>query len=231
MSPTNQSNDMSNSSEQPLLVAQNVGKLWQFNIVIGCLAAFAALFMVPLEFLVGLSSAMVVHGVIQIAVGVLLIVQGWLVRSNKSSLIVLAVCILILLANAAGLAWSVFEHLRSSQRVNQNQQVLTILDPDSPTSVMLVRREKFAEDESPWFAIVSVDGKRATQTLRWPKHFTTHQASPVKLLWHNEDPDWVEVHLDNNFALQLNWDAQLAEEARYKTEESYFLNAKIQLLE
>ncbi len=86
------------------------------------------------------------------------------------------------------------------------------------------------QTEPVWIGTIYADGKRPTQYTGWPVELIGNKANPIKLIWHNDAPDWVEIKLDNGFSLKLTWNEKLATDARFVTELHYYLDPKFEIV-
>ncbi len=196
--------------------------------IVGSLALSGALswLMISLVFIPTLE--ILVPGVVQLFIAIVLIASKWLVSHSKLKT-VLIVAILCLLTNTAFACWFFVDSVINSASTNKND-VLTVRDPDSPMVVSIDDSRGLLDDKPSWSGTISADGKRPTQYTGWPVHLIGNVAAPVKLIWHNDDPDWVEIKMDNGYSLKLTWDPKAAFDARLIRDKHYFLDPQFELL-
>jgi len=182
------------------------------------------------SFLVAPTTALFLPGLVQLGVGLFLIAATWWVPNAKQpiTIIVAIVCLIINVMLIVFLF--AIGSLSALHHSNVRAKVLTARDPDSPIMVTVEEDSRgVLQNEYAWSATISADGKRPTQYAGWPVHLIGKKTSPTKLVWHNDDPDWVEIRLDNGSWLKLSWDQKAASDARAVSDLHYFLDPKFEL--
>lgn len=200
------------------------------GLIIGVLASMGALMWLLVSSLAEPPLLIFAPGLIQLGIALFLIVAKWVIPNSRQTIILVAAIVCLIINAIFGLCVMIVS-LPTLNQVNRPTNVLTVNDPDSPLVVTVEEDSRGAlPDERHWSATISADGKRPTQYTGWPVDLIGRKASPTELIWHNDDPDWVEIRLDDGVILKLSWDSQAATAARLASELHYFLDPKFELI-
>jgi hypothetical protein len=197
---------------------------------LGLLISTSALFWLLATAFIGPTWELVTAGAVQLAIGISLICTKWITSSSRTAGIFLACAIALLILNTAFAAWFGFASIMANSTSKKPIPALTASDPDSPIIVTIKDSRGLIQTKPVWSGTIYADGKRPTQYTGWPVELIGNKASPTKLVWHNDAPDWVEIKLDNGFSLKLTWNEKSAFDARLITDLHYFLDPKFEIV-
>lgn len=214
------------SNSKPAVPNQTVG--W-VALILGILVSMGALSWLMVSLLMGAPTQLVIHGVIQLGIGIFLIASKSIIPPNKRVLFIVAAFVSLLLNAVLGI-WFGVGSLVTSASSSPGRNVLTARDPDSPIVVTVEDSRGSLQNHPVWSGTIYADGKRPTQYTGWPIHLIGKNANPTQLIWHNDDPDWVEIRLDTGQKLKLTWDPKAAFDARLIRDLHYYLNPEFELI-
>jgi hypothetical protein len=198
-------------------------------LVLGVLAFLVALSLLMVSLFIGVPAQLIIPGLIQLGIGIFLIAAKWIVPNNRQVILIIW-AILLLVINAAFGFWFGIGSLVTPGKTSSEGLVLTVRDPDSPIVVSIKDSRGLLQNRPIWSGTISADGIRPTQYTGWPTYLVGDNANPTKLIWHNDNPDWVEIRLDTGQSLKLTWDSKAAFDARLIRDLHYFLNPEFELI-
>lgn len=199
------------------------------GVILGGLVCTSALGWLLIAFLIGPSTPMIVAGLIQIVGGLMLISFRWILPDNVT-LFAIPIAFLVLCVNAAVGFWLGPLSLATSTNRNSQTATLSVRDTDSPVLITIEDSRGLLQNHPIWSVTMYADGKRPTQYTGWPVDLIGRNTSPTELIWHNGDPDWVEIKLDNGMRLRLTWNPAAVREARRLEDLHHFLDPKYELI-